>query len=101
LKRLVVLTMLLLCVAAESRAGINYVTYFEPDPEGNYVGPTATSCQAYPSKKQRCRSCEEAYDINTGQPTGKTCAYVPRSAACGCKTSPCSDYGSCTYYAGS
>jgi hypothetical protein len=99
-RRFFVIATLLLCIAVESRAGVQYVTYYEPDEQGNYNGPTTTVCQAYASKKQRCRACEEVYDANTGQPTGKTCAYVPRAASCGCKTSPCSEYGSCSYLAG-
>lgn len=97
MKRLLAVMVLLLCVAAESRAGINYVTYFEPDPQGNFSGPTVTTCTAISANRQRCRACSEVYDATTGQPTGKVCAYVARAASCGCKTSPCSEYGGCTY----
>jgi hypothetical protein len=99
IKRFIIVSVILACIAIEARAGVNYVEYFEPDADGNFAGPTPTVCQAFQSKKQRCRACSEVYDPTTGQPTGKVCAYVARAASCGCKTSPCAEYGSCTYLA--
>jgi hypothetical protein len=84
-------------------------TPLEPDyygwdqsPSGGFQPPTTTTCQAFDSSNQRCRTCVEVLSP-TGVPLGyKACGYVAQSASCYCESenSPsCRPKGSCTYYA--
>jgi hypothetical protein len=70
-----------------------------PEWEGGLQNPTPTMCNAFRSRNQACRDCQDAYYDN-GQPKGyQVCAYVKERASCQCSFSSgrCSTDGSCTY----
>lgn len=113
MRRLTWLSFLLLLVSALPAFAVDYPcadneTSCDPfasdqsdsNPNGNFGGPTPTTCYALERSNQRCRSCETQYYDN-GQPTGSTvCAYVNRNEACTCQFqgTQCSAIGSCFYF---
>jgi hypothetical protein len=69
-------------------------------PTSTSSSPTPTTCKAYASRNQGCRSCKTQYDIN-GEPTGQVvCAYVAARGACSCSNidRTCYEIGTCYYY---
>ena len=95
------------CFFATAARAQDCCTPFEPDyyswdtDSGQFNPPTTTTCVAWSSQNQRCRTCAEATAAD-GTPLGyKNCVYVDSTSACSCDnagTANCKSVGACRYY---